>query len=217
MGEFPATRRPGPHPTRYLPVSRLVTPRPPSAPHGLWSWVRLHRLATAAIGATLMLAVATVAVLTLQLNTTVSPAAKAPPVVFAAGGDYTTINAAGFATLTLGTSATSATLAMSGVAGAASVSLGNVMKITNSDATQAFSVTLTRSTTLNAAISSLAITVKDGGTTLVTWDPKSAASSSSFTLPAATATDVSLAIVIADGTAVGSLGSFAMQVSMTPA
>lgn len=177
----------------------------------------MHKLATAATAVGLALAGVAVAVLSLQIDATVSPAAKAAPVVFASGADYTAINSAGFATLTLGSSATSATLAVSGVPGAASVNLGNVLKITNSDATQAYTVTLSRSATLNAAITSFIVTVDDGTSTLVTWNPKSAASSSGFTLPASTVSNVSIAIVIADGTAVGSLGSFAMQVAMTPA
>jgi hypothetical protein len=198
-------------------VRSAALERRATRPRGLRAWVKANKFASVAIAATLLLATAAVAVLTMQINATVNPAAKAPPVVFANGSDYTSINGAGFATLTLGTSATSATLAVSGVAGAASVSLGNVMKVTNSDATQAYTVTLTRSTTLDAAITSMTVTIKNGATTLVTWNPVSSATSTSFTLPAATATDVSITLVIADGTATGALGSFAIQMAMTPA
>jgi len=184
---------------------------------GLMPWVRAHRAATVGLLAGVATVATVAAVLVMQLNVSVASAAKAPPVVFQNGGDYTTIHAAGFATLTLGTSGTSASLSLSGVSGAASVSLGNVMKLTNSDATVDQTVTLTRSTTLNAAITSFVVTVKNGGSTLVTWDAVSSASSSSFTLPANTATDVTVALVITDGTATGSLGSFAIQAAMTPA
>lgn len=187
------------------------------APQGLGAWMRLHKVAVLAVVGTLLVSAAAVAVLTLRLDAAVAPAAKASPVIFAEGSDYPAINTAGFATLTVGTSATSASLSLSGVPGAAQVSLGNLLKITNQDEAQAYDVTLTRSTTLNAAITSLVVTVKDGTDTLATWDPKADASSATFTLPADTALDLSLAIVIADGTAVGGLGSFSMQVSMSPA
>jgi hypothetical protein len=77
-------------------------------------------------------------------------------------------------------------------------------------------VTLARSTTLNAAITSFTVTVKNGATTLLTWDAVSAATSSSFTLPVSTVLDISIVLVVADGTAAGSLGSFGMQFSLAP-
>src|SRR5687767_15005803 len=117
----PSHARQAPHPTRYLPLQR---PAPTPARHGFGAWLHLHKSATAGVVATLLLSGAAVAVLTMQISTAVTPSAKAPPVVFASGSDYTSINGAGFATLTLGTSATSATLAVSGVPGAASVTLG---------------------------------------------------------------------------------------------
>ena len=206
----------GAHPVRYVPVPRPGPTSQRPRRGGLGSWMRLHKMATAGVVATVLLAATAAAVLTMQINTTVTPSAKAPPVVFASGSDYTSINGAGFATLTLGTSATSATLAMSGVAGAASVQLGNVMKITNSDATQAYTVTLSRSAAPNAAFTTFSVLVKNGASTLTTWDVVASSSSSSFVIPAGVATDVSITTAITDGTATGALGTFTMQVSITP-
>lgn len=216
LGTPPATS--GPHPVRYVPRPHTAPRRPhaPRSPEGLGHWIRLHKLATTGVVATVLLAVSAAAVLTMQINTTVNPSAKAPPVVFANGGDYTSINGAGFATLTLGTSTTSATLAMSGVAGAASVQLGNVMKISNTDATRAYTVTLSRSAAPNAAFTTFSVVVKNGATTLATWDVVASATSSSFVIPASVATDVSITTAITDGTATGALGTFTMQVSITP-
>ncbi len=160
---------------------------------------------------------AVTAALTIRQDVTTNPSAVAPDVVFQSGTDYAGINTAGFATLTLGTSGASATLALSGVPGAASVSLGNVMKLNNQDATQAYTVTLARSTTLDTDITSFVVTIKNGASTLLTWDAATTATSSSFTAPAATALDISISLVIADGVAAGAQGSFGMQFSLVPA
>jgi hypothetical protein len=183
---------------------------------GFVAWMRLHKAASITLCTLLSVAIVAVAVVTILQNVTTNPSAKTPLVQFQNGADYTSINTAGFATLTLGTSGASATLALSGVSGAASVALGNVLKLNNLDAVHPESVTLSRSATPNAAITSFLVTVKNGASTLATWDAVAAASSSAFTLPVSTALDISITVVITDGTAAGALGSFAMQFSMAP-
>lgn len=192
--------------TRLAPSKRAIGPL---------ALVRRRPFVSLALALSLV-AAATVGALLLRQDITTQPAAVAPDVLFQQGSDYAGINAAGFATLTLGSSGTSATLAVSGVPGAALVSLGNVLKINNQDTSQAYTVTLARSTTPNAAVNDFTITVKNGATTLVTWNAVSAAQSSSFALPANTALDVSIQVGVVDGTAVGSLGSFTVQASMVP-
>ena len=184
------------------------------AAKGLLGWLRVHRIASA-LAALMLISVTVAAALLIQQNVTTSPSAVAPDVKFLTGTDYATINAAGFATVNLGTSGASATLAMSGVSGAASVALGNIMRLQDTSATKAYTVTLARSTTVNAAITSFSVVVKNGGTTLVTWDAASAASSSSFTLPVSTTLDISITTTVTDGTAAGALGSFAMEFQLT--
>ena len=178
--------------------------------------MRRHRLFAGLMACLLIVAGAGVAALLIRNDLTTSPSTTAPDVKFLSGTDYASINAAGFATLTLGTSGASATLALSGVSGAALVSLGDVMKLQNTDATQQWTVQLARSTTLNAAITSFTVTLKDGATTLLTWDPVSAATSGTFTLDVSKTLDISIALVVVDGTAAGALGSFAMQFSIVP-
>jgi hypothetical protein len=189
-------------------------------PRGLAGWLRAHQFGAALTGGLLVLASVATAVLIIRQDVATTAVAKTPYVVFENGADYSGINTAGFATLTIGTSKTSATLSLSGVPGAAQVSLGNVLKLTNDDATHPNTVSLARSTTLPAAVTSFIVTVKDGtgggAATLLTWNAATTASSAEFTLPVSSSVHVSVVVVITDGTAAGSLGSFGMQFSLTP-
>ncbi len=202
-------------PTRPAPA-RGPAPTDAKPRKGLGAWIRLHKVASIAIVSLLLVAGLVAAVVSIRQDVTATTSSKAPLVIFQNGADYASINTAGFATLTLGTSATSATLALSGIPGAAQTSLGNILKLNNQDATHPESVTLGRSTTLNAAITSFVVTVKNGASTLATWDAVSAASSSSFTLPVSTVLDITIVLVVTDGTAAGSLGSFGMQFTLAP-
>jgi hypothetical protein len=178
-------------------------------------WPRRHPMLTLLIA--LALVGAAVAAVVLRQDVTTNPAAVAPDVVFASGSDYVAINAAGFATLTLGSSATSATLAVNGIPGAADLQITNLLNVTNQDATQAYTVTLQRSTTLHASISSFVVHVKTaGGSTVVDWNAKTDASATPFNLPASTTYVISIDILIADGTSVGGLGTFGMQFQLVP-
>lgn len=216
-GPHPVSRRtlPTPTPTRSPPAPAAVV-----RPRGLMGWIRTHQFAAASMAGLVVLASVATAVLVIRQDVSTTAVAKAPYVIFENGADYTAINTAGFATLSIGTSSTSATLSLSGVPGAAQVSVGNVLKLTNQDATHTNSVSLARSTTLPAAVTSFIVTVKDGtgggASTLLTWDAATSASSGSFTLGVSTSVHVSVVVVITDGTAAGSLGSFGMQFSLTP-
>lgn len=191
---------------------------------GAFAWLRnalpRSHTARAAIGVAALLAVAAVvagAVL-LRQDVAVSSAAQAPDVIFASGTDYATINAAGFATLSVGSTGTSATLSLSGIPGAASLSLTDVMKVTNQDPSQAYTLTLSRSATPNAALTGMTFTVQNAADAVIaTYNAATTGSSSSFSLPAATTYDISVAVTIADGTAIGSLGSFTLQFTLVPA
>lgn len=212
-------------PSPSLPPPRRVSPAQPvqaakpvaSRPPRPRRWVSRHKILTAFLALGLLGASVGIAALLIRQDLTTSPSTTAPDVKFLTGTDYTAINTAGFATVTLGTSGASATLALSGVSGAALVTLGNVMKLQNTDATVPYDVTLARSASLNAAITSFVVTIKDGGTTLLTWDAVSAATSSSFNLAVSKTLDITVALVVTDGTAAGALGSFGMQFSLTPA
>ncbi|MEK6985986.1 MAG: hypothetical protein AABX89_06365 [Candidatus Thermoplasmatota archaeon] len=202
------------------PALKLASPARPAharpARSGLLAWIRVHKVASA-VGATLLLLSGLVtAALLIRQDIATAPSTTAPDVKFLSGTSYASINAAGFATLTLGSSGASANLALSGVSGAALVTLGDVMKLQNTDATQAYTVTLARSAALNAAITGFTVTIKDGATTLLTWDAASAATSSSFNLAVSKTLDISVALVVTDGTAAGALGSFGMQFSLAP-
>jgi hypothetical protein len=211
--------RAGPHAIAVRPAPAHPAAPPahlPGAVPARRNFIAQHKWAAVAVSGLVVVAAAVTAAVLVRQDITTNPAAAAPDVRFETGTDYTAINTAGFATLTLGTSGASATLAISGIAGAALTSLTNVAQIHNTDATQAYTVTFARSATPNAAITDFTVTVKNGGTTMLTWNAVSAATSSSFTLAASADWDISVQLAVTDGTAAGSLGSFTMQASLVP-
>lgn len=169
-------------------------------------------LISAAVAGLVVSGVVTAAIL-LRQDVGVTNAAQASDVVFVDGGG----GVAGFATVSIDSSAASATLTLTGVAGAANLQVTDLLRIQNTDVAQAYSVTLARSAAPNAAITGLTFTVLDGATVVKTFDAASAASATAFTLPAATTYDVRVDMVVADGTAAGSLGSIDLQFSIVPA
>lgn len=121
-----------------------------------------------------------------------------------------------FAEVTIGTSGASATLDLAGVAGAANFQVTDLLRIQNSDLTQDYSITLSRDSAPNVAITSLVFTVLDGVTTMETYDAASAASGSAFTLGAGDTFDIRIDMVITDGTTAGSLGAMDLQFTIAP-
>lgn len=185
--------------------------------HPAARWVRGHRPAALTIALLFVASVVTGAVLIRQ-DIAVSPSAQAPDVVFGQGTDYAAINAAGYATVTVGSSATSATFSLNGIPGAALVQLGDVLTLENTDVSQAYDVTLKRSADPNAAIDGFDVQVYTGADALVeSFDAANAASGTQFSLPAATTYDITIEISIVDGTAAGALGSFDLQFELVPA
>jgi hypothetical protein len=170
-----------------------------------------------ALAALLSIAAVVAGAVLLRQDVSVASAAQAPDVIFATGDDYAVINAAGFATLTVGSTGTSATLSLDGIPGAAALSLTDLMKVTNQDATQDYTLTLSRSAAPNAAITGMTFTVQNAADTIIaTYNAATTGSSASFSLPASTTYDISVAVTIADGTAIGSLGSFTLQFELVP-
>lgn len=166
---------------------------------------------TVLVAALLVAGVVTAAVLWRQ-DVTVSSAAQASDVVFVDGGG----GVAGYATVSVGGSGTSATLTLTGVSGA-ELQVTDLLQIQNTDASQAYSVTLERSAAPNAAITGLVFTVLDGATPIKTFDAAAAASATAFTLPVSTTYDIRIDMVVADGTSPGSLGSFDLQFEIVAA
>lgn len=121
-----------------------------------------------------------------------------------------------FAEVTIGTSGASATLDLAGVAGAANFQVTDLLRIQNSDLTQDYSITLSRDSAPNVAITSLVFTVLDGVTTMETYDAAAAASGSAFTLGAGDTFDIRIDMVITDGTTAGSLGAMDLQFTIAP-
>jgi hypothetical protein len=149
------------------------------------------------------------------VTTTTTP--KASSVLFEQGSGYADLNTAGFATVTLANGGATASLSVSGVPGAVSTTLGDVLNIKNTHATQAYDVVLSTPDTLPAAITSFIITVKDGSTTVANWDAvDNNPSLSSFTLAASSTYTVNVLVTIASGTTLNvALPSFVLQVAAT--
>ena len=180
------------------------------------AYLRLHRKGTVAALAVAMLAVAVTAGVILIQIVSITPSAAAPDVIFSAGDDYAAINALDYATLTIGPSGTSASLAIAGIPGASDLQLTNLLDITNQHVSSDYSVALTRSASLDADIDNFTITVKNAAdTTIMTWFVKDAASATSFTLPAGETYTIDIRFLIDDGVVAGNLDSFDLQFSLT--
>lgn len=121
-----------------------------------------------------------------------------------------------FAEVTIGSSGASASLDLSGVAGAANFQVTDLLQIQNSDGSQAYSITLARDAAPNVAITQLLFTVLDGATPVRTFDAATSSSAAAFTLPAGETYDIRIDMAIADGTAAGALGSMDLQFTIAP-
>lgn len=170
------------------------------------TWTGRRKVA-AVLAALLVVAAGAAAALLLRQDVAVSTSSQASDVQFLDGGGGVT----GYGTISVGTSGASATLTLTGVAGAANMQLTDVLQIENTDATQAYSITLKRSAAPPAAVDVLEFTVLDGATVIESFDAAAAASATAFNLPASTTYDIRIDMTVADGTAAGALGSFDLQ------
>lgn len=92
----------------------------------------------------------------------------------------------------------------------------DLLTVTNTDVTQDYSVTLSRSAAPNGAVTKLEFVVKDGATTVETYDAAQAATGTAFTMNASDSFDITVNMDIADGTTAGSLGSFTLEYTIVP-
>lgn len=144
-----------------------------------------------------------------QQDVSVTNASQDTDVTFTDGGG----GAAGFAVVTQ--TGSSATMQLTGVAGAA-LEITDLLTVTNSDPTQDYQVTLSRSEAPNGAVTKLEFVVKDGATTVETYDAAAAGTGTAFTLGASDAFDITVNMDVADGTAAGALGSFTLEFTIVP-
>lgn len=198
----------------------LAVPRAARRAH-MMDWVRVHKAACAVFVVGMLVSAAVVATVLIQQNIATTPSAAAPDVTFLAGTDYTSILATGFGVLSLGTSGASAALTtLKGIPGASTVDITNLLRIQGAPTgTKDYSgTTLSTDVALNSAITHLYVTVKHGSTTdLNAWDAKSGVASSAFTITHGVTYDVSISLVIADGTAAGALSpAFSIQLNLVP-
>ncbi len=205
-----------PRPVRPGPVEFIERTAPVSAPpkFALRNWLPRWFAGRRAVWltATMLVAGIAAAAIALQQDVTTTSASQDSDVKFTDGGG----GLAGFATNTIDSSGASATISLTGVAGAA-LSVTDLLTLTNSDATQDYSVTLSRSAAPNGAITKLEFVVKnDAEATVETFDAATTATGSAFTVSATKAYDISVNMDVADGTAVGSLGSITLQFTLVP-
>lgn len=176
-------------------------------PPSLLGWASHHKMAVAVFTALILVSATAAGALLLRQDVAVSTSSQASDVQFADGGG----GVAGFGTISVGSSGASATLTLTGVAGAANMQLTDVLQIQNTDASQAYTVTLKRSAAPPAAVDALTFTVLDGASTIKSFDAAASASATAFTLPVSTTYDIRIDMAVADGTAAGALGSFDLQ------
>lgn len=185
-------------------------------PSRLKNALRTHRRAVYAALAVVMLGVAVTAGVILVQKVAVTPAVSTPDVIFAQGDDYSAINLLGYATLSIGTSGTSATMSVSGIPGAADLQLTNLLNITNQHVSQDYSVALARSAALDTDIGNFTVTIKNAAdATQVTWYAKDAASATAFTLPAGETYTIDIRFLVSDGVAAGNLDAFDLEFTLS--
>lgn len=190
--------------------------RGPRRSTGLTGYLRSHRKAVYAALAVVMLGSAVTAGVILLQKVAVTPAVNAPDVIFANGDDYSAINLLGYATLSIGSSGTSATMSVSGIPGAADLQLTNLLNITNQHGSQDYSVALARSASLDTDIDNFTITVKNAAdATQLTWYVKDAASATAFTLPAGETYTIDVRYLVADGVVAGNLDAFDLEFTLS--
>ncbi len=168
--------------------------------------IRINRTLAVTVVLLLVASVVAAAIL-LRQDIGVTNAAQASDVQFVDGGG----GVPGYATVSIGSSAASAALTLTGVAGAANLQVTDLLQIQNTDATQAYTVTLKRSAAPDAAVTGLTFTVLDGATVIRAFDAAAAASAAAFTLPVSSTYDIRIDMIVADGTAAGALTGFDLQ------
>ncbi len=195
----------------------LITKNPDARPRKkrAATWMARHKLQTGLIAA-LLVTTGVAAALLLRQDVATTTMAADPDVIFAQGTDYHQIATAGFASLQLGASATSASLTLYGVPGAASLQMTNLLRLSNTDSDTDYSITLSRSAAPPQAMTHFTWTLTDSAGSLVaTWDAHNH-TSTTFALPAGTTYDLHVALLVADGTPPGRLGALDLQFQLSP-
>ncbi len=165
----------------------------------------------------LVVAVAAAAAVALNLFAATSVTARASPIEFQQGDDYAAIASAGYASLSTTDGGARAAISISGIPGAASLSLTNLVNISNVDANgKAYNVTLSRGAALPAAVTSLTVTVRDASGTLTSFNLATTATSGTFRLANGNEATIDVSIILASGTSVGAIGDFNLVALATP-
>jgi hypothetical protein len=157
-----------------------------------------------------------VATLVIQEAFTATPASHAPPVVFSAGDDASSLVTQGWLVgPTITASGAAASVTLYGVPGAISVSLGEIMELTNSEAAGGTSYLVTLSSSaLPAGVTSMTLSFLDGAT-LRTWNLAGAGGSfTQYTMSPEEVWELSAVLVMP---ASGALSAITITATITPA
>ncbi len=172
---------------------------------------RFFRRPSTIVAASLLIAAgAVVGAIILTQTATINSTSQVSDVVFQDGGG----GLAGYATMSVPGDGAKATLTLTPVSGA-TMGVTDLLQISNTHATQAFTVTLARSAAPDTDITAMTFTVYDDvGSQVAVYDAV-ANSGGGFTLPALKVYDIRIDMTVADGQATNSLGSFDLQFSLT--
>ncbi len=187
--------------------TRLQAPTPTApAPKRRWR----QRPATWVVAGLLLTAGAVVGAIILTQTATINSTSQVSDVVFQDGGG----GLAGYATMSVPGDGAKATMTLTPVSGA-SMGVTDLLQISNTHATQAFTVALARSAAPDTDITAMTFTVyNDVGSQVAIYDAV-ADTGGGFTLPALKVYDIRIDMTVADGQATNSLGSFDLQFSLT--
>jgi hypothetical protein len=195
-----------------------IRPAQPAARRGFLRFLRAHKVVAALVILALIGASVGVATLIIRQDFTATPAAHAPPVVFAAGDDAASLVTYGFAsTPTISASGAAASMTIYGVPGATSVSLGEILELQNNEASggQAYAITLS-TTALPAGVTSIVLSFSDdvaGTPTARAWNLATTPTFTQYTLSPEEIWEFSAVIVMP---ASGALSAITISASITP-
>lgn len=172
---------------------------------------RWHRRpATFVVAGLLLAATAVVGAIILTQDATVTSTSRVSDVVFQDGGG----GLAGFATMSVPGDGATASITLTPVSGA-TMQVTDMVQISNTHATQAYTVSLGRSAAPDADITAMTFTVfNDVGTQVDQYDAV-ADTGGGFTLPALKAYDIRIDMTVADGQGTNSLGAFDLEFTLT--
>lgn len=214
---IPTPPRPA-QPPVSRPVARtaqsLVKPKA-----GFAAWVGAHKVLLSAMTVVLVTASVAIAAVVWSQGFTATPTTRTSPVVFSAGTDASALDTLDFIDApTISANGASASITVYGIPGASALSLGKVLKITNTDTADntAYAVTLSVSGTPEVTMTAFTVRFVDDIDGTVSWNLLTTPTLAAHTLDDAETWEIDINSLVMTAAASGSQGALTISASITP-